>query len=56
MFCDNITKVVMGCGIGIFKGTGYLDKYLQSIIIYEVEKGFAKSSNRQGVVEILETF
>ena len=47
----DITKVVMGGGINIFK-----IKYIQFIITYEVGKGFAKLINRQGMFEILETF
>ena len=56
MCCDEITKVVMGGGINIFKGTGSLENYVRTIITDEADKCFAKSSNRQGVFEIIETF
>ena len=56
MCCDDITKVVIGSRLNIFKVTGSLDKYVRSIITDEIGKSFAKSSNRQGVFEILEMF
>ena len=56
MCCDDITKVVLGGGINIFKGTGSPEKCVRLMITDEFEKGFAKSSNRQGVFEIIETF
>ena len=46
----------MGGGLNIFKVTGSIDKYAQSIITDEVDKVFVKLSNSQGVFEILETF
>ena len=55
MCCDDITKVVMGGGLNIFKVTGSINKYIQSIITDDVDKGFVNSINRQGVFEILET-
>ena len=56
MCCYDITEVVMSGGHNIFKGTGSPEKYIRSMITDEVDKGFTKSSNRQGVFEILETF
>ena len=53
MCCYDITEVVMSGGHNIFEVTGSLDKYVRSIITDEVDKGFKKSSNRQGVFEIL---
>ena len=49
MCCDDITKVVIGGGINIFKVTGSLNKYIRSMINNEVEQDFAKSSNMQGM-------
>ena len=54
MFCDDITKVVMGSGINVFKVTGYLNKYVRFFITDEVDKCFATSCNSQVVLEILE--
>ena len=54
MFCDDITKVVMGSGINVFKVTGFIDKYVRLFITDEVDKYFATSCNSQGVFEILE--
>ena len=56
MCCDDIKKVVISGGINIFKEAGPLYKYVRSIITDEFDKGFLKSSNRQVVFEILETF